>query len=222
MKLAEIGDVEINSPMLYNSLIYNVKFIDIINFDWAGLQHYEYDIDHKAFLNRLISGMSRVLQQENPFELDLRYNVSSCNVISIGNILVYDKERLYRSFGTKMFNVNMRNMANSILITRYWQRQFLTDKDTIINFQSTDKKIMHLRSKCIKEGGATSYQNAVFVLEKDVLYYQRKLFNKFYNLLVLPTFLAKSVLSHLHFTRRLHVSDVQLSRYFCSTSLLSI
>ena len=46
------------------------------------------------------------------------------------------------------------------------------------------------------------------------MYFQKMLFNKEFKSLVLPSFLARLVLGHLHFTRRLHVSAFQLSRIF--------
>ena len=63
--------------------------------------------------------MAKVLQKENPVELDLRENASSCNVLSVGRCLVYEKERVYKSFGAKILDVKKRNTANSILITQY-------------------------------------------------------------------------------------------------------
>ena len=166
---------------MYNSLMYSIKFIDIINFDdkdaniskesrlvkldlhkavseilfvrlsslqmerkWVGLENYEYDVDRTAFLNRLTSGVAKVLQKENPVELDLRENVSSSNVLSVGRCLIYEKERVYKSFRAKILDVKKRNTANSILITQYWQRQFPTDRETVIKFQATDNA-----KKCI-------------------------------------------------------------------------
>ena len=73
---------------------------------------------------------------------------------------------------------------------------------------------MKLTQKCAENNGTCTYKSNGFVLRNKILYYVKKLFNKDFQLIVLPEFLAKLVLNHLHFTRRLHISAFQLSRVF--------
>ena len=98
----EIGPIEICSPLLFNSLMYSVQFVDVLNFgdtdfimqkdsklvklnlhentsdviflqlpavqmkrSWDGLECYEYDLEKTAFLQRLTTGVTKVLQQKS-------------------------------------------------------------------------------------------------------------------------------------------------------------
>ena len=144
---------------------------------WDGLENFEYDIDRTAFLHRLTSGVAKVLKKKNPVEIDLSEHVSSCNVLSLGRCLVNEKEKVYQSFGAKILDVMKRNTGNSILLSQFWQRQFPTGRETLVKFQAVDSKIMHIRNKCIREGGKTTFKANVFILEKDILYFQKSLFN---------------------------------------------
>ena len=111
-------------------------------------------------------------------------------------------------------NKKKQNTINSILVTQYWMRQFPSNREALEKFQSCDARIVDLKQKCAENNGTCTYKSNGFVLRNKILYYVKKLFNKDFQLIVLPEFLAKLVLNHLHFTRRLHISAFQLSLVF--------
>ena len=135
-------------------------------------------------------------------------------MIRLGRCLNTNKKVIYDSFASKIMDKKKQNTANSILLTQYWMRQFPTDREVLVKFQSCDRKIVHLKNRCIENNGRTTYRSDVFILNNKILYFLKVLFNKHFKLLVLPAFLARLVLGHLHFSRRLHVSASQLSRIF--------
>ena len=71
-----------------------------------------------------------------------------------------------------------RNTANAILLSQYWMRQFPTDWEALIKFQSVDRKIVHLKKRCIEGNGKTTYRSDVFILDNKILYFLKMLFNK--------------------------------------------
>ena len=247
----EINQVEICAPLLFNTLMYGMRFVDVINYEdepfimpkntklvklnfhkstadviflqlpavemkrsWDSLQWYEYDLEKNNFLQRLTTGITKALKQDSPVELDLSEHVSGCNVISLGRCINTKKKVLYNSFASRIMNKKKQNTANSILVTQYWMRQFLTSREVLEKFQSCDRKIIDLKKRCTENNGRTIYRSDVFVLDKKILYFIKKLFNKNFRLLVLPAFPARLVLNHLHFSRRLHISTSQLARVF--------
>ena len=42
---------------------------------WNDLEGFEYDLEKTAFLQRMTAGVTKVLQQKNPIELDLSEHV---------------------------------------------------------------------------------------------------------------------------------------------------
>ena len=137
---------------------------------WNGLESFEYDVDRTAFL------LAKVLQQENPIELDLTEHVSSCNVISLGRCLINEKEKIYKSFAARILDEKKRNTANLILLSQYWMRQFPTDKETLVKFQSVDSKIMHIKINALDKAGKQPI-NRMYLYLKIILCTFRKAYS---------------------------------------------
>ena len=93
-------------------------------------------------------------------------------------------------------------------------RQFPTNKEALEKFQSCDARIVDLKKKCAENNGKCTYRSDVFISDNKILYIVKRVFNKDFRLIVLPEFLARLVLNHLHFARRLHISAFQLARVF--------
>ena len=106
---------------------------------WDGLECYEYDLEKTAFLQRLTTGVTKVLQQKSPIELDLSEHVTGCNMITLGRCLNTNKEEIYENFASKIRDKKKRDTANSILLSQYWMRQFPTDREA--NFSQLTEKL---------------------------------------------------------------------------------
>ena len=136
---------------------------------WDGLECYEYDLERTDFLQRLTTGITKALKHESPVELDLSEHVSGCNMISLGRCLNTKKKVLYDSFASKIMDKKKQNTANSILLTQYWMRQFLSDREVLVKFQSCDRKIVPLKNRCNENNGRTTYRLDVFILNIKIL-----------------------------------------------------
>ena len=122
-------------------------------------------------MQRLTTGITKALKHESPVELDLSKHVSGCKMISLGRCLNTKKKVIYNSFASKIMDKKKQNTANSILLTQYWMHQFPTDREVLVKFQSCDKKIVHLKNRCIENNGRTTYRSDVFILNNKILYF---------------------------------------------------